>query len=146
MHFYLADREAASKQPGARAILLDQEGFIAEATTANVVVFRKGEGLISPPREHVLFGVSLGVVEGLAARIGVPFVARRLTVEEFRSADEAMLASTSICLLPIVECDGQTIGDGTPGPIYRELLSTWSEMVGVDIADQARRYSNRHVQ
>jgi branched-subunit amino acid aminotransferase/4-amino-4-deoxychorismate lyase len=143
MHFYLADREASFKRPGARAILLDQDGFIAEATTANVVVHRKGEGLISPPTEHILAGVSLGVVQELAARIAVPFVTRRLAVDEFCSADEALLTSTSICLLPIVACDGQSIGDGQPGPVFRRLLAAWSEMVGVDIADQARRYSNR---
>src|SRR5258705_1436403 len=44
MHFYLADREAAAAQPGARAILLDQDGYIAEATSANVVVFHEAEG------------------------------------------------------------------------------------------------------
>jgi branched-subunit amino acid aminotransferase/4-amino-4-deoxychorismate lyase len=143
MHFYLADREAAARQPGARAILLDQNGFIAEATTANVVVFHKGEGFISPPHDNILVGVSLGVVEQLATKIGVPFISRRLTVDEFRSADEAFLASTSICALPIVECDGKPLGDGRPGPTFRRLLAAWSELVGIDIAEQARRYVGR---
>ncbi|HVT29207.1 MAG TPA: aminotransferase class IV, partial [Lacipirellulaceae bacterium] len=143
MHFYLADREAASRRPGARAILLDQDGFIAEATTANVVVFRDGEGLVSPPRDHILAGVSLDVIKELAAQIGVPFVMRRLRLEEFCSSHEAMLASTSICVLPVVECNGRAIGNGTPGPIFRRLLAAWSEMASLDIADQARRYSNR---
>ena len=90
MHFYLADREAAARQPGARAILLDQDGYIAEATTANVVVFRKGEGFVSPPHDNILVGVSLGVVEELAAKINVPFVTappdRRRTLLRRRSA------------------------------------------------------------
>jgi branched-chain amino acid aminotransferase len=143
MHFYLADREAAARQPGARAILLDQDGFIAEATTANVVVFRDGEGFISPPHGNILVGVSLGVVAELAARIDVPFVTRRLTVDEFCSADEALLTSTSICALPIIECDGKPIGAGKPGPIFRQLLTAWNELVGLDIAEQARRYAAR---
>jgi branched-chain amino acid aminotransferase len=143
MHFYLADREAASKQPGARAIILDQDGFIAEGTTANVVAFRKGEGFISPPRDNILVGVSLGVVEELAAKIKVPFVTRRLTVDELCSADEALLTSTSICALPIVECNGHPIATGQPGTVYRRLLSAWNDLVGLDIADQARRYSTR---
>ena len=143
MHYYLADREATTRKPGARAILLDQDGYVAEATTANVVVFREGEGLVSPPPDHILFGVSLGVVQELAAKIDVPFVTRRLTVEEFCSADEAFLASTSICALPIVECDGRPIGDGRPGAAFRRLLTAWSELVGVDVAAQARRYATR---
>ncbi len=143
MHFYLADREAAAKQPGARAILLDQDGYIGEATTANVVVVLKDEGLVSPPHEHILFGVSLGVVQELAAEMDLPIGTRRLTVEELCSADEAWLTSTSICALPIVECDGHRIGTGRPGPVFRRLISAWSELVGVDIAEQAGRYANR---
>jgi branched-subunit amino acid aminotransferase/4-amino-4-deoxychorismate lyase len=143
MHFYLADREAATRKPGARAVLLDQDGFVAEATTANVVIFREGEGLVSPPHDHILFGVSLGVVQELAAKIKVPFVTRRVTVDEFCSAGEAFITSTSICALPIIECDGKKIGDGRPGPIFRRLLAAWNELVGIDVADQARRYANR---
>jgi branched-subunit amino acid aminotransferase/4-amino-4-deoxychorismate lyase len=140
MHYYLADREAAAKRPGARAIVLDQEGYVAEGTTANVIVYRKGEGLVSPPREHILVGVSLGVVEELAAKLRIPFVVRPLTVEEFCTADEAIFASTSICALPIIECDGRPIGDGKPGPIYSRLLTAWNDLVGLDIAAQARRF------
>ncbi|MEX0643443.1 MAG: aminotransferase class IV [Pirellulales bacterium] len=143
MHFYLADRAAAARQPGARAILLDDDGFVAESTTANVLVYRAGEGLVSPPREHILAGVSLGVVRELAAQIGTPFVMRPLAVDELRTADEAMLASTSVCLLPVVECDGNRIGPGIPGPIYRQLLAVWSKLVGVDVAEQARRGARR---
>jgi len=143
MHYYLADRRAAAAQPGARAILLDEDGFVAEATTANVLIWREGEGLVSPPSRHILFGVSLGVIQELAAKLGVPFVKRTLSIEELQTADEAMLTSTSVCLLPVTECDGRPIGAGRPGPIYRRLLAAWSELVGVDIAGQARRVAAR---
>jgi branched-subunit amino acid aminotransferase/4-amino-4-deoxychorismate lyase len=143
MHYYLADRQAAARQPGARAILLDENGYVAEASTANVLVYRDDEGLVSPPPGHILSGVSLGVVEELSARLGLPFVARPLAVEELQSADEAMLTSTSVCLLPIIECDGRPIGGGTPGHVYRRLLAAWSDMVGLDVAEQARRFAQR---
>ncbi|MEX2317755.1 MAG: aminotransferase class IV [Pirellulales bacterium] len=138
MHFYLADRRASEAQPGAQAILLDQDGYVGEATTANIVVYRAGEGLLSPPAEHVLFGVSLGVVRELAAQLSVPFVVRRFTVDELRTADEAMIASTSICVLPVVACDRRPIGSGQPGPTYRRLLAAWGDLVGLDVAEQAR--------
>jgi branched-subunit amino acid aminotransferase/4-amino-4-deoxychorismate lyase len=144
MHYYLADRAAAAQRPGARAILLDQDGFVAEASTANVLLYREGEGLVSPPHDHILAGVSLGVVRELAGQIGVPFITRPLSVAELHAADEAMLTSTSICVLPIVECDGRAVGNGNPGPIYRRLLTAWSELVGLDVAEQARRLANRN--
>src|SRR3954454_19925197 len=112
MHYYLADREAAARTPGARALILDQDGYIAESTTANVLVYREVEGLISPPVDHILSGVSLGVMKELAAVLSVPFIMRPLSVDDFCSSSEAMLTSTSICLLPIVECDGQRLGSG----------------------------------
>jgi branched-subunit amino acid aminotransferase/4-amino-4-deoxychorismate lyase len=143
MHFYLADRRAAQRQPGARAILLDEDGYIAEASTANVLVYREGEGLVSPPPEHILFGVSVHVVQELASQLGLPFITRPLTTDELRSADEAMLTSTSVCLLPIVECHGSAIGSGRPGPVYRRLLKSWSELVGLDVPAQARQFANR---
>lgn len=143
MHYYLADREAAARQPGARAVLLDENGYVAEASTANVLVYRRKEGIVSPPREHILAGVSLGVVEELAAKVNLPFVVRPLTVDEFRTADEALLTSTSVCLLPIVACDGAAIGAGVPGSVFRRLLAAWSELVGLAVADQARRFANR---
>jgi branched-chain amino acid aminotransferase len=143
MHYYLADREAASKQRGARAIVLDQEGFVAEGTTATLIMYRAGEGLVSPPVDHILMGVSLGVVRELATLLDLPFVMRSFTAEELCSADEAMFASTSICVLPIVECNGHSLGNGRPGPIFRQLLAAWGELVGVDIAEQARRFAAR---
>lgn len=145
MHFYLADRAAAARQPGARALLLDEDGYVAEATTANVLVYRAGEELVSPTREHILAGVSLGVVEELAPQLGIRFVMRPLTVDEFRTADEAMLASTSVCLLPVIQCDGNPIGDGRPGPIFRQLLAAWSKLVGVNVAEQARKFAPMRV-
>ena len=143
MHYYLADMQASNAEPGARAILLDENGCVAEASTANVIVYRAAEGLISPPEEHILFGVSLGVVQELAAELAVPFVKRHVTVDELLSADEVLLAGTSICLLPIVRCNRQPIGSGTPGPMFGRLLGAWSEMAGVDIAAQARQFSSR---
>ena len=143
MHYFLADREAAAKQPGARAIVLDQAGYVAEATTANVVIYREEEGLISPPYEHILAGVSLTIVKQLAVMLNIPFGMRPISVDEFCTADEALLTSTSICVLPIVACDGKRIGDGRPGPAFKKVLQAWSAGVGVDIAEQARRFASR---
>jgi branched-subunit amino acid aminotransferase/4-amino-4-deoxychorismate lyase len=139
MHYYLADRQASEQKAGARAILLDEEGYVAESTTANVLVYRQQEGLSSPPDDHILVGISLGVVHELAGKLGIPFMRRRMAVEELQMADEVMLASTSVCVLPVVECDGRPIGSGEPGPLFKQLIKAWGEMVGVDIVEQARR-------
>lgn len=141
MHYFLADQEAASAEDGARALLLDQKGFVSETSTANVVIYLRDVGLVSPPIAGVLPGISLQVVTELANRLGIPFVNRKLTTEEFGKADEAFLTSTPNCLLPVTRFSGKPIGSGKPGPVFKKLLAAWNEMVGFDIAVQARRFA-----
>lgn len=145
MHYYLADQQARQRDPAARALLLDQDGFVGEASTANVVIYNDADGIVSPRMGKVLPGVSVAVLRELALARAVPFLERDISPEEFRSADEAWLASTSICLLPIVSCDGAPIGAGVPGPRYAEMLAAWNEAVGLDIAAQATRRAAERV-
>jgi branched-subunit amino acid aminotransferase/4-amino-4-deoxychorismate lyase len=88
MHYFLADREARQRQPGARALVLDERGMVTEASSANVLAYRRAEGLISPPAERILPGVTVAVVEELAGQHGIPFVHRELTPNDVALADE----------------------------------------------------------
>ncbi len=143
MHYYLADREAARKFPGARALLLDQQGFVSEASTANVLVFREQEGLLSPPPRSILPGVTLGVNEELAGELGIPFVRRDLTVGDLEQADELLLCSTSPCLWPALEFNGRPVGEGRPPAVLPRLLEAWKQRVGLDFVEQAQRFRGR---
>lgn len=145
MHYYLADQQARAIDPAARALLLDDDGCALEATTANVLVYRKDEGLLSPPREKILPGISVAATLEFADQLGLPHAERFLHVHELASADEVMLTSTSLCIVPVVKIDGGRIGDGRPGPVYRQLLAAWGELTGVDIAGQADKLAGcRH--
>src|SRR5262249_7168562 len=79
MHSYLADKQARQIEPGARALLLDERGYVTEASPANVVAYRRDEGLISPPKDHILPGVTVAVLAELAGQLAIPFVHRELT-------------------------------------------------------------------
>lgn len=139
MHYYLADQQAASHDPDARAILLDQEGFVGDAAIANAVIYNEAEGIASPRLDRVLPGISVGILRELAADHGLPFVERDITPDEFRAAEEVWLTNTSTCLLPVVSCDGRPVGRGTPGQGYARMLAAWNQAVGLDIAEQARK-------
>jgi branched-chain amino acid aminotransferase len=143
MHYYLADQEAARRYPGSRAVLLDQRGFIGEASTANVVCWLKDRGLVMPKQEGVLPGISQAFLFTLAEELGIQQREADLTPAEFAAADEVFLTSTSVCLLPVVRVDDAPIGDGHPGPMFGKLLAAWSERVGVDVAAQAKRFATR---
>jgi branched-subunit amino acid aminotransferase/4-amino-4-deoxychorismate lyase len=142
MHYFLADREAARVEPGARALLVEANGEVSETTTANVLAWIAGEGLVSPPRDLILPGISLAVTRRLAGGLGLPCSDRPLTVEELLAADEVLLTSTPYCILPATKINGQKIGDGQAGPIFRRLLKAWDERTGIDLVGQAVRSMN----
>ncbi len=143
MHYYLADREAAAAEPGSRAVLLDRDGFITEASTANVLLYREDRGLFCPPLEKVLNGISLLVTMQLARQMSLPVAHGDVTPEDLAAADEVFLTSTPVCILPVTRLNGRPIGGGKPGPIFARLLSAWNRMVGLDIVLQAERFSHR---
>ena len=142
MHYYLADREAALADPGARALLLDCQGRVTEASTANVLVFTAGEELLSPPHAKVLPGISLATANRLAVDLRIRTAQRELGPDDLASAREVLLTSTPFCLLPVTRLDGRPIAGGRAGEVFRRLLAAWSELVGIDVADQARRFAN----
>jgi branched-subunit amino acid aminotransferase/4-amino-4-deoxychorismate lyase len=141
MHYYLAANEAGRKLPGATALLLDHQGRVVETPTANVVAYFQDSGLVSPPREKILPGISLGFLVRLAHDLDVPFEFREITPAELADANELMLTSTPYCLLPVARFNDRSLG--RPGPLFRQLLHDWSRSVNVDIAAQAARFARR---
>ena len=143
MHYFLADRQARSRYPGSRALMRDEQGFVTETTTANIVLVEGGSRLVTPPRHKILPGISLAALGDLAGKLGVALEERDLRPEDLLSADEVFMTATSNCLLPVVQLNGQPIASGKPGAMYRRLLAAWGSEVGLDIAAQAAQFSQR---
>jgi branched-subunit amino acid aminotransferase/4-amino-4-deoxychorismate lyase len=143
MHYYLADREAAGVEADSRALLLDQDGYVGEASSANVVCYFRDRGLVTPMLSKVLPGISQEVLFELAGELGVARSEGDLLPGQLMAADEVFLTSTSVCLLPVVRVDGRAVGTGQPGPMFQKVLAAWSRRVGIDIAGQARKFADR---
>jgi branched-subunit amino acid aminotransferase/4-amino-4-deoxychorismate lyase len=135
MHYYLAEREVRSVDPEAYALLLDLDGHVTETNAANFLMVERGT-IVSPLAAKVLPGISRATVIELAAKLGIPFVERDVPVASAQHAEEAFLSSTPYCLLPVTRINGAAIGDGRPGPVYRQLLEAWGRAVGMDIERQ----------
>lgn len=142
MHYYLADKEANLVDPTAIALLLDLDGNVTETSGANFLIVERGT-IVSPTLRNTLPGVSRATVIELAAKLGIPFVERDFQVYNVINADEAFLASTPFCLMPVTKINGVAIGTGAPGPVIGKLLAAWSERVGVDIPGQIRDVAAR---
>ena len=136
MNFNMADLEATDVDEVAWPILMDTVGNLTEGTGYNFFLVTDGV-LRTPGDETLLQGISRGAVFDIARQLGIPSTEEELQPYDLYTADEAFFSSTSFCMLPMTMADKREIGDGKPGPVTQQLLAAWSEMVGVDIVDQA---------
>ncbi|MDA2980031.1 MAG: aminotransferase class IV [Actinomycetota bacterium] len=136
MHFNLAELEAGYTDPGAWPVLVDSIGNLTEGSGYNLFIVSGGR-VITPPSTGVLPGISRQYAIDIAKRLGLMVDEVDIQPFDLYSADEAFFTGTSPCILPVTVADGLPIGSGLPGPITQQMLGTWSEDVGVDIATQA---------
>jgi branched-chain amino acid aminotransferase len=133
----MADFEAKEIDPSARPLMLDTEGNLAESSGANFFLVRDGR-VLTPPEEFVLGGISRAATLELARGLGIPAEEHRLTLFDVYTADEAFLTATSFCLMPVSKVNRWALRS-CPGPVVLRLTAAWSELVGVDIVQQAQR-------
>lgn len=136
IHWLRADREARDRIPGSTALLATPDGSITETSSGNFYVVKDGT-IHTPPSELVLGGISRLALGELAEAEGFIWSETGITVDDIRSADEALTTSTPSCLLPVTHFNDAPIGSGKPGPVFRQLMAAWSNQVGLDIVQQA---------
>jgi len=120
----LAVREAQAR--GAmEAILLNQEGRVAEGASTNVFVVRGGVALTPPKEAGILHGITREVVLELAPGAGVEAREAALGPEDLRSADEIFITSSTREVMPARSLDDRPVGSGRPGPVTLRLLEAF---------------------
>ncbi|MCA8985310.1 MAG: aminotransferase class IV [Planctomycetaceae bacterium] len=142
MAWYLADREVRTRYPGARAVVLDQYGYVRETSTANVFVVRS-ERLLTPPERDVLPGICRAVTLKLARDLGFDVCETPVTMDDLLQAEEIFTTSTPYALLGVSRLNSTSAGLQFPGPRTRQLLESWNSLVGLDIHGQLRDIADR---
>lgn len=123
----LALREAL--ESGAEeALLLDNEGYVAEGSGENIFLVRGGK-LHTPELTSCLDGITRDTIFRFAEELGLPIVERRITRDEVYIADEAFFTGTAAEVLPINALDGRVIGDGKRGPVTEQLQTMYFDQV-----------------
>lgn len=105
-------------------VLLDRDGHVAEAPTANAFAVVDG-AIWTPPLRYVLAGITRDAVLLLAREDGIPVREEPLPLEVFSNADEAFLTATSFPVAPIGSIDGRVLTP-SPGPVTRRLIERFS--------------------
>ena len=123
----LALREA--QECGAEeALLLDNEGYVAEGSGENIFLVRDGM-LHTPELTSCLSGITRDTILAFADELELKVRERRITRDEVYIADEAFFTGTAAEVLPIRELDGRLVGGGTPGPITRRFQDMYFDQV-----------------
>lgn len=110
------------------ALMLDNEGYVAEGSGENIFIVR--DGLIHTPElTSCLDGITRNTVFHLADEFGLNIVERRITRDEVYICDEAFFTGTAAEVLPIQSLDGRRIGSGKRGPITEQLQGAYFDQV-----------------
>jgi branched-chain amino acid aminotransferase len=113
------------------AIMLDPEGYVAEASGANIFVVKGGE-LLTPPVTTVLAGITRDSVINIAKNKGYTVKEVSISRDELYIADEVFLTGSAAEVTPIRELDDRIIGAGKPGPVTKDIQDTFFSIVKGD--------------
>jgi len=107
------------------ALLVDEDGIIAEGSGENFFMVRDANVLTNDERDHVLMGITRDSVITLARDLGYKVYVGEMRLEELEVADEAFFTGTAAEVTPIAALDRRPIGNGKPGPITLELQKAY---------------------
>lgn len=111
----------AAKEANAYEALLTREGFVTEGSHSTVAAVVDGTVVTHPLTHRVLPSITRRVLLELCENQEVPVEERPLAKAGLPAADELFLLGTTTGIMPIVQVEDWTVGDGTPGPVVREL-------------------------
>ena len=127
----------AIRQGADEAIMLDQNGYVAETNSTNLQMIKDGV-LILPTLDSQLPGITRKTMIQIAKEMGMEVQVRNVSVSEYYNADEVFICGTVGEVVPVKMIDGKKIGTQIPGPITEKFSQEYKKMtetLGVSIDD-----------
>ncbi|PID47461.1 MAG: branched chain amino acid aminotransferase [Proteobacteria bacterium] len=110
------------------ALLLDDDGFIAEGSGECFFIVRDGK-IITPPNDNSLESITQDTIIKLAKDLDLEVLRQRITRDEVYIADEAFFTGTAAEVTPVNNVDGRIIGNGARGEITKKLQDAYFDVV-----------------
>ena len=131
MNNILAKIEA--RQFGAlEAIMLNDQGYVAECTADNVFIVYNGELITPAASQGALKGLTRSTSIDIGTVLDLPVREADMTRYDIWCADECFLTGSGAEVIPVVKLDGRVIGAGTPGPITQRIMNSFRQRVRVE--------------
>ncbi len=111
------------------AILLGQNGYVAEGAGENIFLVKNNVIITPGPQADILMGVTRDTVMQIANYLGYNVIERNVHKEELYTADEVFFSGTAAEITPIVNIDGIKIGDGNVGNVTKKIRDTYYNIV-----------------
>ncbi len=127
----------AMRQGADEAIMLDQNGFVAETNSTNLQLIKDGV-LVLPTIDSQLPGITRQTMIKIAKSLGMEVQERNVSVSEYYNADEVFICGTVGEVVPVKMIDGKKIGNSVPGAVTEQFSKEYKKMTenfGVSIDD-----------
>lgn len=125
--------KADANQAGClEAIMLNDQGYVAECTGDNIFIRHHDRWFTPPTAAGALKGITRGAVLEIMERMEIACEEMNLTRYDIWTADEMFLTGTAAEVIPVVEVDSRTIGEGKPGAETHRILEAFHQIVSED--------------
>jgi len=114
------------------AIMLNAQGYVAEGSSDNIFIVKKGVVYTPPTYLGALEGVTRGAIIDLCGRLGYTLKEEPFTLHDVYCADEVFFTGTAAEVIAVREVDGRIIGEGKAGPVTTHLLAEFRKIVTVE--------------
>lgn len=119
-------------EAGVEEAIFVRNGALIEGSHTNVCAVMNGTLYTYPRSQYILSGVTREVVLDLCRQLDIPFEEEAVFEDQLDRVEELMILGTTTEVMPVVQVDGRTIGDGRPGPITRRLQRAYRERARPD--------------
>ena len=116
-----------AKKAGKDDAWMIEDGYVTEGTSNNAYIVKGNKIITRGLSNDILHGITRAAVLRFAKEAQMEVEERNFTIEEAMDADEAFITSASTFVMPVVEIDGATLGDGTPGKVAPRLREIYLE-------------------
>ncbi|WP_019533508.1 branched-chain-amino-acid transaminase [Paenibacillus ginsengihumi] len=114
------------------AIMLNSQGYVAEGSSDNIFIVKRGIVYTPPCYCGALEGITRGAILEICERVGYTVKEEPFTLHDVYVADEVFFTGTAAEVIAVREVDGRIIGEGKAGPITTHLLKEFRSIVEID--------------